>query len=122
MLVTGRRLAELVVLGEGVRDLEPRSLGADVDCSVGPIDGASTSDDGDVDEAPSRTTEKSSEPQVPHGVSFASVADDQERSCAVGELQLSRSMPGNGLKAEPVAARQREQWQFAAYRNASATS
>jgi hypothetical protein len=25
---------------------------------------------------------------------------------------FSRSMPANGLKAEPVAARQREQWQF----------
>ena len=32
-----------------------------------------------------------------------------------------RSMPANALNAEPVAARQREQWQFAAYRNASAT-
>jgi hypothetical protein len=29
-------------------------------------------------------------------------------------LSLSRSMPANGLKAEPVARRQFEQWQFAA--------
>jgi hypothetical protein len=27
---------------------------------------------------------------------------------------FSRSIPANALKAEPVAARQREQWQFAA--------
>jgi hypothetical protein len=27
---------------------------------------------------------------------------------------LSRPMPANGLKAEPVARRQFEQWQFAA--------
>jgi hypothetical protein len=27
---------------------------------------------------------------------------------------LSRSMPANGLKAEPVVCRQFEQWQFAA--------
>ena len=31
-------------------------------------------------------------------------------------------MPANALKAEPVAARQAEQWQFIAYRNSSATS
>src|SRR5688572_11332259 len=30
-------------------------------------------------------------------------------------------MPAKGLNAEPVAARQREQWQFSAYRNWSAT-
>ena len=29
-------------------------------------------------------------------------------------LNLSRSMPANGLKAEPVARRQFEQWQFMA--------
>src|SRR5439155_27365743 len=34
---------------------------------------------------------------------------------------FSRSMPAKDLNAVPVAARQREQWQFAAYRNASAT-
>jgi hypothetical protein len=27
---------------------------------------------------------------------------------------FSRSIPANGLNADPVAARQREQWQFAA--------
>jgi hypothetical protein len=31
-------------------------------------------------------------------------------------------MPANDLNAEPVAARHCEQWQFAAYRNSSATS
>jgi len=35
---------------------------------------------------------------------------------------LSRSMPASDLNAEPVEARQREQWQFHAYRNSSATS
>ena len=34
---------------------------------------------------------------------------------------LSRSIPANGLNAEPVPARQFEQWQLPAYRNASAT-
>ena len=34
---------------------------------------------------------------------------------------FSRSIPANGLKAEPVPARQFEQWQFAAYRNSSGT-
>jgi hypothetical protein len=34
---------------------------------------------------------------------------------------LSRSIPANAFNAEPVAARQREQWQFAAHRNSSAT-
>ena len=36
-------------------------------------------------------------------------------------VSFSRSMPANGLNAEPVDARQFEQWQFAAYRNVSAT-
>jgi hypothetical protein len=31
-------------------------------------------------------------------------------------------MPANALNADPVAARQREQWQFNEYRNASSTS
>jgi hypothetical protein len=30
-------------------------------------------------------------------------------------------MPANALNADPVAPRQREQWQFAAYRKASTT-
>jgi len=30
-------------------------------------------------------------------------------------------MPANALNADPVAARQREQWQFIAYAKASAT-
>jgi hypothetical protein len=30
-------------------------------------------------------------------------------------------MPASGLNADPVAARQREQWQFHAYRNSSGT-
>jgi hypothetical protein len=35
---------------------------------------------------------------------------------------LSHPMPANGLNAEPVVRRQFEQWQFAAYTNASATA
>ena len=33
-----------------------------------------------------------------------------------------RSMPANGLNAEPVVRRQFEQWQFMAYKNSSATA
>ena len=34
---------------------------------------------------------------------------------------FSRSIPASGLNADPVTARQREQWQFHAYRNSSGT-
>jgi len=35
-------------------------------------------------------------------------------SAPLASASLSRSIPANALKAEPVAARQREQWQFSA--------
>ena len=49
------------------------------------------------------------------------LADEEEFVPALVISSFSRSMPANGLNAEPVAARQREQWQFAAYPNSSAT-
>src|SRR4249920_244822 len=72
--------------------------------------------------SPSRTTEKRNEPQAPHRVSFNSSSPYTRRlSRPSVTSSFSRSMPANALNAEPVAARQREQWQLAAYRNASAT-
>jgi len=39
---------------------------------------------------------------------------NQEPVCAFGDSSFSRSIPANALNAKPVAARQREQWQFMA--------
>jgi hypothetical protein len=39
---------------------------------------------------------------------------NQEPVCAFGDLELLPLDPANALNAEPVAARQREQWQFMA--------
>jgi len=93
-------------------------------CSVGRMEGASTSEPmATCTKAPSRTTEKSSDPHTPHRVWFASSSPTiKSVSCPVVSASFVRSMPANALKADPVAARHREQWQFAAYRNASATS
>jgi hypothetical protein len=114
---------QLLELGQVVGDLEPGRLGADEDVSSGP-------DARLVDErpmatctyAPSRTTEKRSEPQRAQRMSF-SFSSPTTKSAPAPSVSSScpRSIPAYGLKAEPVAARQREQWQFAAYRKASAT-
>ena len=39
---------------------------------------------------------------------------NQQPVDALRDLELSRSIPAKALNAEPVAARQREQWQFIA--------
>ena len=60
--------------------------------------------------APSRTTENSSEPHDAHRVSLRSSSPTtRSASDPVVNSSLSRSMPANGLNADPVAARQREQ-------------
>ena len=86
--------------------LEPTKM-----CSVGRIEGASTSDPiATCTKAPSRTTEKSSEPQTPHRVWFAfSSPKINSLSRPVVIASFARSMPANALKAVPVAARHREQ-------------
>ena len=49
------------------------------------------------------------------------VTEQEERVAARRELQLLPLDTGNALKADPVPARQREQWQFIAYSKSSAT-
>jgi hypothetical protein len=85
-------------------------------CRLGRIVGGSTSDpSATCTYSPSRTTEKSSEPQAPQRVSFESGSPWTSRPSAPSvSSSFSRSIPANALKAEPVAARQREQWQFIA--------
>ena len=65
--------------------------------------------------APSRTTEYRSEPQIPQRVWFA-VSSPQTSSVSAPwtTSSLSRSIPASGLNAEPVPARQFEQWQLRA--------
>jgi len=57
-----------------------------------------------------------------HRVWFAS-SSPQTSSVSTPAVisSFSRSIPAKALNADPVDARQFEQWQFAAYRNASAT-
>ena len=85
-------------------------------CSDGRIDGASTSEPiATWTKRPLRTTEKSSEPHVAHLVWLASSSPIvSSRSEPLVIASFSRSIPANGLKADPVAARHREQWQLAA--------
>src|SRR5262245_48878483 len=92
-------------------------------CFVGRIEGASTSDpSATCTYSPSRTTEKRSEPQAAHLVSLrVSSPTSRSPSPPCVSSRCSRSIPANGLNAEPVALRQREQWQFDAYLNSSAT-
>ena len=80
-------------------------------CSVGRIVGASTSDPmATCTYSPSRTTEKRNDPQAPQRVSFRSSSPKTAISSSPSVIvSFSRSMPANGLKAEPVAARHSEQ-------------
>jgi hypothetical protein len=56
---------------------------------------------------------KSSDPQIPHRMWFASSVPHTSSVSAPSRISsLSRSIPANGLKAEPVDARQFEQWQL----------
>src|SRR3954452_18104744 len=72
--------------------------------------------------APSRTTEKRSDPHRAQRVLFSSGSPNTDSRSSPSETSsLSRSIPANGLNAEPVEARQFEQWQFTAYLNSSAT-
>ena len=86
--------------------LEPTKM-----CSVGWMEGASTSEPiATCTKAPSRTTEKSNDPQTPHRVLFSfSSPTIKSMSCPVVIASFFRSMPANALKAVPVAARHREQ-------------
>jgi hypothetical protein len=62
------------------------------------------------------------EPQTPQRVWFSrSSPQTSSESAPWTTSSLSRSIPANGLNAEPVEARQFEQWQLPAYRNSSAT-
>ena len=85
-------------------------------CSVGRTLGLSTREPSATwTYSPSRTTEKRSEPHVPQRVSFSSSEPWTRRlPASSSSWSLLRSIPANALKADPVAARQREQWQFAA--------
>jgi hypothetical protein len=49
------------------------------------------------------------------------VAPDEQPVAPLTSSSFARSIPPNGLNAEPVPARQREQWQFSAYSNPSGT-
>ena len=116
---------ELLMLGQIVGDLEPRRLRADEDV-LGRSDRRSiferahrhvhesaVADDGEQERSACSAT----------AVVRVRFAVDQQRLLPGGDGELvSGSMPANDLKAVPVAARHREQWQFAEYRNASSTS
>src|SRR6266516_7822519 len=99
--------------------LEPTKM-----CLVGRTVGAPTNDpNATCTNAPSHTTEKRKDPHAPQRVSLRSSSPKTATSSSPSVIvSFSRSIPANALKAEPVAARHPEQWQFAAYRNASETS
>jgi hypothetical protein len=98
-------------LREIIGDLEPRCLGADEDMRRGPnAGGVRERAHRDVHVRAPRTTEKSREPHTPQRVSFnLSSPTTSSASRPSVSSSFSRSMPANGLNAEPVAARQREQ-------------
>jgi len=50
------------------------------------------------------------------------VADHHQRTRTLRHLSFSRSISPKGKNAEPVAARQFEQWQLSAATNSSETS
>jgi hypothetical protein len=106
-----------VIVNQGA--LEPTKM-----CLFGRMAGSSTSVPmATWTKAPSRTTEYSSEPQILQCVSLLLSSPKIIRpSLPLVTASFSRSMPANGLKAEPVVRRQLEQWQFAAYTNSSATA
>src|SRR5439155_9373535 len=91
--------------------LEPTKM-----CSVGRMLGSSASDpSATCTYSPSRTTEYRSDPQTPQRVWFASSSPQTSSLSAPSTTSsFDRSIPANGLKADPVPARQFEQWQFAA--------
>jgi hypothetical protein len=98
-------------LGQVVGDCEPRCLRADEDVS-GRADRRiiDESSHGDVDElavADDRIEERAA--RLTMRVVTVLVAIDQKVVLPWVMLNLSRSMPPNGLKAEPVARRQFEQ-------------
>lgn len=106
----------LWVLGQVVGDCEPSRLGADEDV-LGRADGriVDEASHGDVDEgavADDRIQERAADLQR---VSWPLSSPKIMRLSSPLVIPIfSRSMPANGLKAEPVARRQFEQWQFAA--------
>jgi hypothetical protein len=72
--------------------------------------------------APPRTTENRNAPHNAQRVSLrASSPTTRSLSAPSVTSSFSRSMPASDLKADPVEARQREQWQFHAYSNSSGT-
>jgi hypothetical protein len=83
-------------------------------CFVARMLGASTSDpSATCTYSPSRTTEKSSEPQAAQCVSLRSSSPTiSSESRPSTTSTFSRSMPANGLNADPVVRRQFEQWQL----------
>ena len=114
----------LVELRQVVGDLEPRRLRADEDV-------LGRANCRNIDERPHGDV---NERAVPHngeeegaalraaGVVQVFLPEDRDGVQTLGDLERLALGPGEPLKAEPVAARQFEQWQFAAYRNASATA
>jgi hypothetical protein len=61
------------------------------------------------------TTENNSEPHVPQRVWFPSGSPQTSSvSAPCVTTSFSRDTPAKGLNAEPVEARQFEQWQFSA--------
>src|SRR5690349_5535501 len=92
-------------------------------CFVGCREGASRSDPYATWTRSDATTEKRSDPQIPHRVWLPSSSPQMSSvSAPLVIASCSRSIPPNGLNADPVPARQFEQWQLSAYENASATS
>src|SRR3979411_2664676 len=91
--------------------LEPTKI-----CVVGRIEGSSTSVPmATWTKVPSRTTEYSCEPQRLQCASWPlSSPKIITSSSPAAMLNLSCAVPANDLKAEPVARRQFEQWQFKA--------
>ena len=73
---------------------------------------------------PSRTVEYRSEQHVlaAHRVIRVGIADDINEPATLVTLSFSRSISPQGKIAEPVAARQFEQWQLNAATNSSETS
>jgi hypothetical protein len=101
----------LLVLGQVVGDGEPGRLGAD-EYVLGRTDSrlVNESSHGDMDKDALADGGKEERPANPAmRVVAVFVAEDQELVFARVTANLSRSIPANGLKAEPVVRRQSEQ-------------
>ena len=106
----------LCVLRQVVGDGEPRRLGADEDV-LGRADGRIVDQNthGDVDEGAVANDRIRYEPHSLQRTSLPfSSPKTKKLSSPLVMSSLSRSMPANGLKADPVVRRQFEQWQFMA--------